>query len=168
MHHAFAHSTASEDLYRDDRDRARYLQLLGYVVARVGWRCLAYCLMDNHVHLLVQTPHANLGPGFQLLHGLYAQSFNKRHRRSGHVFKARFGSVLVKSDAQLLQVARYIARNPVEAGLCDRPDAWGWCSHAATIRASGPPWLDVAGLLGYFGADGGDPRRRYDAFVAIR
>jgi putative transposase len=167
-HHVFARGNAKERIYRDDRDRARYLVLLGHVVERQSWRCLAYCLMDNHVHLLVETPEANLGAGMQLLHGLYAQAFNKRHRRSGHVFEGRFGAVRVRSDEQLLQAARYIARNPVEAGLCDDPAMWSWGSHAAVADTSGPAWLDTVRLLAYFGAGGGDPLRRYADFVALR
>lgn len=165
VHHAFARGNAKGDIYRDDRDRARYLALLGHVIARKDWRCLAYCLMDNHVHLLVETPKPNLGAGIQLLHGLYAQSFNKRHRRSGHVFQGRFGAVLVTHDEQLLTVVRYIALNPVEAGLCDEAAEWLWASHAALVGGMAPRWLDVPGLLAYFGADGGDPRKRYVEFV---
>jgi putative transposase len=168
VHHAFARGNAKGDIYRDDQDRLRYLALLGHVVGRKEWRCLAYCLMDNHVHLLVETPKANLGTGIQLLHGLYAQSFNKRHRRSGHVFQGRFGGVRVGSDEQLLQVARYIARNPVEGGLCGEPDAWPWSSHATALDRRGPVWLDTTRLLDFFGAAGGDARRRYADFVALR
>jgi putative transposase len=165
IHHAFARGNAKGDIYRDDRDRVRYLAILGHVIDRKDWRCLAYCLMDNHVHLLVETPEPNLGAGIQLLHGLYAQSFNKRHRRSGHVFQGRFGAVPVTHDEQLLEVARYIARNPVEAGLCREPGEWRWSSHGTVFDECAPAWLDTPRLLDFFGADGGDPRRRYAEFV---
>jgi len=168
VQHVYARGTWQQDIYLDDRDRGRYLGLLAHVVVRQRWRCLAYCLMDNHVHLLVETPAPNLGAGVQRLHGLYAQSFNRRHRRSGHLFQGRFGSVRMTSDAQLLLTARYIAHNPVAAGICASPAHWRWSSHAAAVRDAGPEWLDTARLLAYFGADGGDARRRYTDFVALR
>lgn len=163
--HVYARGNRKQAIYLDDVDRQSYLVLLGQVVVRQGWRCLAYCLMDNHVHLLVQTPQPNLAAGMQRLHGLHAQAFNRRHGTSGHVFQGRYGSVTVWWAAQLLAVARYIALNPVEAGLCEDAARWPWGSHAAVVGGMAPRWLDVARLLAYFGADGGDPRRRYVDFV---
>ena len=149
-------------IYRDDDDRRLYLTTLRLAVARAKWHCLAYCLMDNHVHLLIETPHAGLGRGMQWLHGLYADTFNKRHGRSGHVFQGRYGAKRIKTDAQLWVTARYIARNPVEAGLCAEPGGWVWSSHAATVGAcAAPAWLDVARLRGYFSTWGG----RYEEIV---
>ena len=165
VHHAYARGNGRLDIFLDDDDFFVYLTLLGQVVTRYRWRCLAFCLMHNHVHVLVETPAAGLGAGMQRLHGCYAQGFNKRHRRSGHLFQGRFGAVPMESDAQLLQTARYIARNPVEAGLCDDPAHWPWSSHAAAIAAIAPAWLDTPRLLQYFGADGGDPLRRYADYV---
>jgi REP element-mobilizing transposase RayT len=161
IHHVYARGNRKQVIYVSDVDRMLYLDLLAQAVARQRWRCLAYCLMNNHVHLLVETPAPNLGAGMCRMHGLYAQTFNKRHKHSGHLFQGRFGSVVVKTDAQLLQVARYIAHNPVEAGLCDNPGAWPWSSHAATLGGNGPPWLDSRRLLAFFGAAGGEPRERY-------
>jgi putative transposase len=182
IHHVFARGNAKQLIYRDDADRERYLALLGRAVVRQRWRCLAYCLMDNHMHLLVETPEPNLGRGIQWLHGRYAAVFNRRHRRSGHVFQGRYGAVRMKSDAQLVMVARYVARNPVDAGLCAEPDSWPWGSHAAAAAATvpgvvaaaahehshAPTWLDTARLYEFFGASGGDGPRRYQEFVALR
>jgi putative transposase len=168
VHHVFARGNDRQDIYRDDVDRVRYLALLGQVVERQSWFCLAYCLMDNHVHLLVETPKPNLGAGVQRLHGLYATAFNRRHRRSGHLFQGRFGAVRVKTDSQLLETTRYIALNPVAAGLCGEPAGWRWSSHAAALSANRPRWLDSRRLLAYFGAGGGDPHRRYGEYVELR
>jgi putative transposase len=168
VYHVYARGNGHQPIYLGDVDRLLYLRLAGQVVVRQHWRCLSYCLMPNHVHLLVETREPNLGAGMRRLHGLYAQTFNLRHGRSGHLFQGRYGSVLVRSDEQLLQTARYIVRNPVEAGLCDEPSGWAWSSHAATIGDAWPRWLDVECLLAYFGAGGGDPRRRYADFVALR
>jgi putative transposase len=168
IHHVFARGNAKQAIYLDDADRERYLALLGRAVVRQRWRCLAFCLMDNHVHLLVETPVPNLGRGMQWLHSLYAQAFNQRHSRAGHVFQGRFGAVRMKSDAQLLLVARYIARNPVEGGLCGEPSDWPWSSHATGFEQPGPAWLDTPRLLDFFGAGGGEARRRYADFVTLR
>ncbi len=165
MHHVYARGNNKQDIFLCRRDRELYLAMLAEVVLKKQWSCLAYCLMDNHMHLLVETPEANLGSGMGRLHTLYAQSFNKHYRRCGHVFQGRFGSVLMRTDAQLLTTARYIALNPVEAGLCGRPEEWRWSSHAALLGAQAPAWLDVPRLLGFFGLDGGDPRARYAEFV---
>ncbi|HMJ35933.1 MAG TPA: transposase [Baekduia sp.] len=171
VHHVYARGNDGCDIYVDDVDRARYLTELARAVLLQGWRCLAYCLMSNHVHLLVETPSANLGDGMRRLHGDYARGFNQRHDRRGHLFQGRFGSVLVRDDAQLWAAAAYVAVNPVEAGLCRRPEQWPWSSHAATVasaRMAPPPWLDVARLLWHFGAAGGDPVQRYVTYVADR
>jgi putative transposase len=123
--------------------------------------------MDNHVHLLVETPEPNLSSGMQRLHGHYARSFNERHGRCGHVFQGRFGSVLVRTQPQFWTVVSYIVRNPVEAGFCERPELWRWSSHAATLDSgTAPPWLSVSGLLRYFDGVGDRPRRRYAELTA--
>jgi putative transposase len=169
IHHVYARGNAKQAIYLDDADRERYLTILGRAVDRHRWRCLSYCLMNNHVHLLVETQAPNLGRGVQWAHGLYAQAFNQRHRRAGHLFQGRFGAVRVKSDAQLLMVARYIARNPVEGGLCGEPDEWPWSSHATTLDDNhAPAWLDTPRLLDFFGASGGEASRRYADLVALR
>jgi putative transposase len=168
IQHVYARGNDGCAIYRDDVDRRRYLELLGDVVARFRWRCLAYCLMTNHVHLLVETPEVNLGMGMHRLHSEHVRLFNRRHERSGHLFQGRFGSVHVDSDAQLWAVASYLAMNPVEAGLCRTPEQWRWGSHAATIRPEDvqrPTWLDADRLLMLLSGFGGDPRQRYGAYV---
>jgi putative transposase len=163
--HVYARGVRKHAIYVDDVDRHSYLLLLAQVVVRQGWRCLAYCLMKNHVHLLVETPEPNLAAGMHRLHGLHAQAFNRRHKHTGHVFQGRYDAVPVRTDAQLLAVARYIALNPVEARLCEEAGLWPWSSHAAVVGGTAPRWLDVARLLAYFGADGGEPGQRYAEFV---
>ena len=168
IHHVFARGIAKREIYVDDDDRRLYLRLLERAVERQRWRCLAYCLMGNHVHLLIQTPEPNLGRGMQFLHGDYAAAFNNRHGRSGHVFQGRYKNVRITDDAHLLVAAAYIANNPVEAELCVRPDEWDWGSHQAVVDRTSPPWLATGLLLEYFGALGGDARRRYVTFVTGR
>jgi putative transposase len=166
VQHVFARGNDRRDIFLDDLDRRIYLLMLGRVTRRQRWRCLSYCLMPNHVHLLVETPHANLGAGIQRLHGDYAQIFNERHGRSGHVFQGRFGSVRMETDEHLWTAAAYIALNPVTAGLCRAPEEWPWSSHRSTIGARRRPrWLDTERLLSHFEGLGGDPLQRYLAMA---
>jgi REP element-mobilizing transposase RayT len=166
--HVFARGNAKEAIYRDDADRRIYLARLRTVVGRARWLCLGYCLMPTHVHLLVETPEANLGRGIQWLHGRYAEIFNARHGRVGHVFQGRYGAVPVRRDEQLLATAAYLALNPVVAGLCRRPEGWPWSSHATLAGAGGPGWLARDRLLGLLSASGGDPLPRYLEYVEER
>ncbi|HET8755175.1 MAG TPA: transposase [Solirubrobacteraceae bacterium] len=163
-----ARGNRQQAIYLDARDRDRYFRLLAQAVRRQRWLCLAYCLMDNHVHLLIETPEGGLGRGMQLMHGVYADFFNKRHGRSGHLFQGRYGAVRIKSEEQMLVTVRYIALNPVEAQVCADPAQWPWSSHAALVNGSLPSWLAIDRLLGYFATRGGDPRARYDEFIAAR
>jgi len=161
VHHVYARGNRQQSIYVDDRDHLCYLRLLGCVVRDYRWKCLAYCLMGNHVHLVLETPEPNLGAGVQRLHGLYARLFNDRHGRTGHLFQGRYGAIPVRTDEQLCAVVRYVALNPVKAGLCSDPHEWRWgsCGRPA-------PWLDQARLLQYLGAAGRDPRRRYAELTA--
>jgi len=169
IHHVYARGNNKALLFVDDVDREGYLWLLGTEVGRRRWRCLSYCLMDNHMHLLIETPEPNLGRGMQRLHGDFGRGFNRRHSRSGHVFQGRYGSNPVRDDEQLWTVAGYIAANPVEAGLCRSPADWPWSSHAAVLGGlPAPAWLDLGRLYERFESWGGDPRERYLDAVASR
>ena len=168
MFHVYARGNDRRVIFADDADRRRYLDLLERVVGRTRWYCLAYCLMDNHVHLLIETPVANLGRGMQWFHGHYARRFNNRHGGVGHLFQGRYGAVRAKSGSQLQAAAAYIACNPSEAGLCQAPDGWSWSSHAVALAGRVPRWLAFDRLLDHFGGDGGDRYDRYRRAVGDR
>ncbi|HEY3189530.1 MAG TPA: transposase [Solirubrobacteraceae bacterium] len=165
VHHVYARGSRRGLLFVDDADRRMYLRLLGRAVERHAWRCLSFCLMDNHVHLLIETPHANLGSGMQWLHGRYGEHFNRRHDGSGHVFQGRYGAARMLTDVQLWVIVRYIARNPVEARLCAEVGDWPWSSHAGVLGDAGPRWLARGRLLDTLRAAGGDPGARYAELV---
>jgi REP element-mobilizing transposase RayT len=152
FHHVFARGNRRQPIFLDEVDRRIYLSMLGRAVERWSWRCLAYCLMDNHVHLLLETPGRNLGKGMQRLHSVFAQTHNARHGLVGHLFQGRYGAVRVTTDAQLWAVAEYIARNPVEAGLCERPEDFAWSSRGAVAVGRTPGWLDAARLQEFLAA----------------
>jgi putative transposase len=166
VHHVWSRGAVKQTIFLNDTDRHLYLAGLAKVVGKMSWHCLAYCLMGNHVHLLIETPEPNLGRGMHRLHGPYAQGFNRRHTGSGHVFGWRFHSKPMENDAQLWVTASYIAQNPVKAGLCRSPETWWWSSHAWVAAGRWPRWLATERLLSFFEQLGGDPRERYLEFVS--
>jgi putative transposase len=148
IHHAIAKGNAGIAIVADDHDREQFVSRLGRTVMHHGWACLAYCLLDTHVHLLIGTPRGNLSAGMQSLLGPYAQNFNLRHDREGHLFRARFYSKRIRSQYHLVAAIIYIALNPVRAGLTARPEAWRWGSYPATVgRQPAPRFLDVRATL---------------------
>jgi len=94
VYHVTSRGNARQEIFLDDKDRNSFLETLGRVVDRFGWICHAYCLMNNHYHLLIETPAANLSRGMQMLNGIYPQSFNRRHGRVGHVLQGRFKAIV--------------------------------------------------------------------------
>lgn len=166
LYHVHARGNERASIFRDERDRRWLLTGLTQVVARYGWICHAYCLMGNHFHLMVETPHANLSLGMRQLNGVYAARFNRRHGRDGHLFEGRFKAWLVEKDAYALGVARYVVLNPVRAKLCAHPREWRWSSYRATAGLEpAAPFLNIAWLLDQFSPDRDQAHRRYTAFV---
>ena len=167
IYHVTARGNGRAEIYADDEDRATFCRVLERSVERFDWRCLTYCLMGNHFHLLVQTPQPNLPRGMQSLQSGYAQEHNRRHGRAGHLFAGRYHAVLVQQDAHLLEVFRYIALNPVRAGLCRGPSEWTWSGHDAITGARrGPSWQAVEAARSYFTDGAHDGATAYARFVA--
>ena len=166
-YHVTARGNNRMEIFLDDVDRRRFLRVLARVVVHFGLRCHAYCLMTNHFHLAATTTEANLSRAIKQLNGEYAQWWNRRHRRVGHVFQSRFGAQIVQDGRYLLNVCRYIVLNPVRAQLVPGPAHWHWSSYCATagvIRA--PSWLHCEELLDH--VSNGHPAkacRRYRDFV---
>jgi REP-associated tyrosine transposase len=154
FHHLTAHGVDSCPLFEDDHDRWRFLGILGDVTREIGWRCLAFCLMTTHYHVLVEEREVPIWRAMRLLNGRYAVAFNKRRQRTGHLLNGRYRDTPVEDDAHLLSTIRYIARNPVEAGLCLRAEDWSWSSYPQLIGAARPSsFVSNARLLGLFGPD---------------
>jgi putative transposase len=165
--HVFARGVERRRIFLDEDDCERYLRLLRGVIEKFRWHCLAYCLMPNHVHLLIETTEPNLGRGMHSLHGLYAQTFNERWTRVGHLFQSRFGSRTVQDEIGLMRVLAYIAANPVTAGLCDDPGDWAWSSHRATVGAGRDRIVDLDRLGRHIAPEGG-VAAVYRALLAAR
>jgi REP element-mobilizing transposase RayT len=163
LYHVTSRGDRREAIFTDDSDRAQFLTLLGETCERFDAAVLAWCLMGNHYHLVLNTRAANLSQLMRHLNGVYTQRFNRRHGKVGHVFQGRFKAILVDRDAYLLAVCRYVDLNPVRAGLVAAPQDWAWSScRALTGRAQAPPWLDTRllhALLVPEQGPGGDPLR---------
>ena len=135
-------------IFEDDFDRVRLLDAVARAVRSHRWRCLAYCLMGNHYHLLLQTPEPNLSSGMRLVQGGYARRFNRRHDRRGHLFGDRFHDLRVDGEEHLLSAAVYTVLNPVRAGIAGTAEQWRWSSYRATAGLDEKPsFLAVEDLL---------------------
>jgi REP element-mobilizing transposase RayT len=164
--HVTNRGNAGENIFRSDEDRLAFLDLLGEAVRRYGWVVTTYTLLDNHFHLVFETPDPTLSRGMQWLQGKYAQWFNKRHRRTGHLFQGRFKAFLVEKETYLLEVLRYVVLNPVRAGMVQRPEDYRWSSYRAIAgMGQAPPWLAVDHVLHQFAPDHAIAQEYYRAFV---
>jgi putative transposase len=131
-----ARGVAGNALFRDDTDRLDFIAQLARTAMGHFWACHAYCLMTTHYHLLVGTSRESLSLGMHRLNGMYAQRFNARHTRRGHVFDGRFEAYVVNDEAHFAEASRYIFENPVKAGLCERACDWRWSGGLLNIEAS--------------------------------
>jgi putative transposase len=156
--HIVTHSIRDEDLFRREIDRVHFLRELGRAVARAEWRCVSFCLMRTHYHLILDVPEMTLPPGMHSLNFRYASWFNSEYGYRGHVMAARYWSRRIEGAADLLGTYKYVARNPVKARLCGRPELWPWSSHAATLGFRPVDFVDATDVLACF--DGAPELRR--------
>ncbi len=155
-----------QGIFLDSEDHLGFLSLLDQLAGRRGWRGYSYCLMPNHYHLVLETPGPDLSVGMQWLNGRFAQAFNHRHARDGHLFQGRFHSLLVESDWHLLELSRYLALNPVNARLCKHPGEWPWSSYPAVAGLEPPRrFLAPRRVLKHFGQTPQAARSRFEEFV---
>jgi REP element-mobilizing transposase RayT len=126
FYHLIARGVVAGPIVMDDEDRRSFLTLLELTRARYRWRLHAFCLMTTHVHLVIETSEPNLSRGMQRLLSVYAQGFNQRWRRFGHLFADRFTSRLIEDEEYLAEVCRYVFENPVKAGVSRSPHDWPW------------------------------------------
>jgi putative transposase len=166
-YHIYSRGSNRQPIFAHESDRDDFLYCLDRVVSRFRLRCLAYCLMENHYHLVLETGDGELSRAMKALNGRYALRFNRRYDRDAHLFKNRFGAVRQETDSQLLWTLRYTVRNPVEQGLCASPEEWRWSSYRASIGLEqAPRFLDVVRLHSYFGDSADRARVAFLAFVA--
>ena len=161
VYHVIARGNEQREVFRDNSDREIYLRRLAHYRDRFRFRLYAYCLMTNHLHLAVETGPVPLSRIVLALHGSYAQEFNHRHQRVGHLFQGRYKALLVQKTSYLLALVRYIHENPVKAGIVPEPRLYRWSSDRFYRGERPPDWLDTHGLFELLGADPGREARRY-------
>lgn len=166
IYHITVRGNDRQTIFHDEIDYEFLLSTLNRVVPARRWLCHAYCFMGNHFHLLVTTPEPNLAEGMQQVNSAYAVHFNRRHGRRGHLFEARYFSVLIETEGHLFEVCRYVVLNPVRAGL-PGAERWPWSSFRATAGLAAPPrFLHLDWLLDQFSANRERAQEQYREFVA--
>ncbi|HEY6093541.1 MAG TPA: transposase [Gallionellaceae bacterium] len=167
IYHVTSRGEGGADVFLDDADRERFLEVLGEVVARFGWICHAYCLMNNHYHLVIETPDANLARGMRQLNGVYTQRFNHIHNSGGNLFQGRYKAILVERQSYLLELVRHVVLNPLRLKAVRNLSRYPWSSYPATAgEKRTPPWLHTQWILEQFGRTASVAQRRYAEFVA--
>jgi putative transposase len=161
-HHIYNHAVAGSVVASDAVDFEHTLSLLEHVASQFELQCHAWCFLPNHFHLLATSKLGNLSKAMHWLGMCTAQAYNRRYERPGHLFRGRFRSKLVEDDEYLLELCRYLPRNPVRAGLCSTPEEWPWSSYSSTVTDGKSPWfLDPAAFVDLLGS-----RDSYASWVA--
>lgn len=167
LYHVTSRGNNRQAIFHDPSDFQCRLEWLRRAVELYGWRLHAFAFMNNHDHLFVQTPRANLAAGMQWLNGSYTGHFNRRHSRVGHLFQGRYKAVLVETEGHFWELSRYIHLNPVRAHLVECPEQWTWSSYPGYHSPKHClPWLTYDRVLAEFGADPVAARRAYRRFLA--
>jgi len=167
VYHVTSRGNARQRIYTTAADRQAFLAILASVVSRSHWLCHAYCLMDNHYHLLIETPDGHLSRGMRQLNGIYTQWYNRIHHRVGHLFQGRYRAIVVDKESHLLELCRYVVLNPVRAKKTRQAGQWPWSSYRATVgRGAAPDFLTAEWVLGQFSEIKRKAQERYRTFVA--
>jgi REP element-mobilizing transposase RayT len=168
LHHVIVRGIARRKIFYDDTDRDRFLERLAAIVSGCDLACFAWALIPNHFHLLIKTGSVPLSSAMRRLLTGYAVSFNKRHRRWGHLFQNRYKSILCQEETYLLELTRYIHLNPLRAGLAkniNELDRYRYAGHCAILGKCENDWQDTAYIRRRFGRRGADAKRHYRDFV---
>jgi REP element-mobilizing transposase RayT len=154
VYHVMARGNRKARIFEDEDDCRSFLDLLARTTTRYGFRVYAACLMVNHYHIVGETPRGNVAHAMRYLNGIYAQASNRRHRRTGHVFEARYRSLNIQRESYLKRAVRYVVLNPVRAHLVTAAAAWPWTTYRATAGLEpAPAWLSLDWLEWAFRAE---------------
>jgi len=168
LHHLMIRGINKSSIFEDDQDRSLFLQRLEKNITAADARVFAWALMTNHVHILFKSGKQGISQVMRKQLTWYAQYFNYRHKRSGHLFENRYKSVLCDEDNYLLVLIRYIHLNPLRAGIVktiEELDRYPWCGHSAVIGKRECSWLDTDYVLAQFGDTKRKARNDYRRFV---
>jgi putative transposase len=166
LYHLTSRGNDKKRIYRDEEDRELFLSILAGINRKYNWFCHAYCLMDNHYHLVIETPDGNLSKGMRQLNGVYTQSYNKRRNRVGHIFQGRYKAIVIEKESHLMEVCRYVVLNPVRAKAVKKPEQWKWSSYRGTVGIDAPhECLTTDWILGQFGVNRAVAHKKYEEFI---
>jgi len=166
FYHVTSRGNERKAVFKSKRDRERFLEYLESATERYGALIHAFCLMENHYHLLLETPVGNLPRIMRHINGAYTTYFNVKRQRSGHLFQGRYKAILVEKDAYAKELSRYIHLNPVRANIVKTPGEYTWSSyHFYVGEKQSPEWLHRDYILGYFGRKRSDAQKAYEKFV---
>lgn len=153
-HHVMNRGAARQATFRSDRDRVEFERLLGVGHQRFGVEVHAYCLMDNHFHLLVHCPHGGLSGYMHQLGSVFTRHYNERIGRDGPLFRGRFHAIPIRTDDYRLHAARYIHRNPLDVDSSLPLDRYRWSSHRVYLgNRRRPDWMRIDVILESFDGD---------------
>jgi putative transposase len=168
FYHITSRGNEQKAVFKSKQDRERFLEYLESAVQRYNTVIHAYCLMDNHYHLLLETPSGNLARIMAHINGAYTNYFNTKRERYGHLFQGRYKAILVEADEYAKELSRYIHLNPVRAKIVGVPEEYEWSSYSYYIgEKEAPEWLNMDFVLGYFGDKVSDSQKNYKKFVAV-
>ena len=168
FYHITSRGNERKAVFKSKQDRLKFLEYIGTATERYGACVHVYCLMDNHYHLLMETPLGNLSQIMRHINGAYTTYFNVKRGRSGHLFQGRYKSILVDADEYAKELSRYIHLNPVRANMVSTPDKFQWSSYNQYIgKQKAHEWLVRDFILGYFGKQYKTAQRKYHDFVTL-
>ena len=162
VYHVILRGNDRRDIFADDKDRFRFYTILENACRRIPFKIHAFCLMTNHIHLEIQVADIPLPRIMQRIALRYAQWFNWRHGKSGHLFQGRYKAILVQADEYLKELAAYIHLNPVRARIVNSPEKYKWSSHRAYLGKAAVPWLEIDFILSTFSSS--DRKRAQSQF----
>ena len=166
FYHITSRGNERKAVFKSVRDREKFLSYLGSATERYAAIVHVYCLMDNHYHLLMETPAGNLSQIMHHINGAYTTYFNATRERVGHLFQGRYKAILIEADEYAKELSRYIHLNPVRAGMCAHPEEYPWSScRYYTIERKAPNWLQRGFILGYFGQNFSVSMKGYRDFI---
>jgi REP element-mobilizing transposase RayT/predicted XRE-type DNA-binding protein len=166
FYHVTSRGNERKAVFKNKRDREKFLEYLESASQRYEALIHAYCLMDNHYHLLLETPSGNLPQIMRHINGAYTTYFNVKRDRSGHLFQGRYKAILVDIDEYAKELSRYIHLNPVRAKIVETPEEYEWSSYKHYIGIQKPAnWLWRDFILGYFGQKVSAAQKEYHKFV---
>ncbi|MBI3399767.1 MAG: transposase [Deltaproteobacteria bacterium] len=166
FYHVTSRGNEQKEILKNDKDKEKFISYLESATIRYDAAIHAYCLMNNHYHLLIETPSGNLSQIMRHINGAYTTYFNLKRKRAGHLLQGRYKAILVDADEYAQELSRYIHLNPVRAGITERPEEYAWSSYKCYIsKGKKPEWLRIEFILRYFGKKEADAQKKYRLFV---